>query len=143
MKYIFYVVSIAILIFFDDGFYGRMYIIFLMLILLSLKLHYKLRIYNIIKLFVTFVNNAVLGAVQVLSLAISRDLNLKPLFVYHKFEYIKGVKQILYCWLVSLMPGTLSVLLKDGGVYIHILHSDLHRKDSLIKLEILVHDTTQ
>jgi len=94
----------------------------------------RIRIRALATFVMFFLLESVRGGIDVARLALHPRLPIVPAFVRFEFRLPDGPARVFLVNTISLLPGTLSVELRDSGVLIHVL--DEHMPFDL-KLRIL------
>jgi len=82
-----------------------------------------------------FFVQAFFGGVDVSRRALHPRLPIKPNFLCYQLELRPLAARLLMAWVVSLLPGTLSVELEDHQLEVHVLDQSLPNEWLLARLE--------
>ena len=82
-----------------------------------------------------FVWHALRGGIDVITRAFHPHLPIEPGFFHHEFRLPPGSARVLLAFVTSLLPGTLSSVLKDDQLIIHVLDINQPIKQQLHNLE--------
>jgi len=98
------------------------------------KLHLKLR--KLPKFIVFFAYQSVKGGVDTASRAFSLNMKLHPEFIHYPIQYLPaGTAMNLFINLVSLLPGSVSVVREPSGVLLHVLITNPKTLDEIYECE--------
>lgn len=78
-------------------------------------------IFNAFLFFIFYLKKSFLAGIDVAFRALSYNMPIDPEIIRYDFKYTTGFFRILFCWAVTLMPGTLSMKYKEDFVLIHVL----------------------
>eukprot|EP01022_Parablepharisma_sp_SALTPOND_P004624 TRINITY_DN12064_c0_g2_i1.p12 TRINITY_DN12064_c0_g2~~TRINITY_DN12064_c0_g2_i1.p12 ORF type:complete len:116 (-),score=8.41 TRINITY_DN12064_c0_g2_i1:4821-5168(-) len=95
---------------------------------------------SIVKLFLFFIYNSTKGGVQVALFALKPKLCLSPFVYEHKLKTKSNFATSMLVDIYSLMPGTLSIGVEEGILYLHILDKKLFDAQFIDRVEEYVID---
>lgn len=93
------------------------------------------RIAAAVGLFGWFLQRSFVGGWDVARRAISRPVDVDPVFVEHRFGLPPGPGRVVVVDLMNLMPGSLSARVDGDVLWLHVLHPDLPVLDQVRELE--------
>lgn len=95
----------------------------------------KVNITGMILFIPFFIRLSVMGGIDVAFRAFRPSMPLKTGFVKYPLSLSHQTARVLFVWVVSLLPGTASVCLKDNVMNIHVLDRNISHTSNLEKLE--------
>lgn len=91
------------------------------------------------KFLVFFFYNSLKGGLGTAKMAFSPTLSLSPNFIHYPIERLKtGASTQLFINLVSLLPGSVSVIREPTGILVHVLNSGANTNQELLQCELAV-----
>ncbi|WP_051617232.1 Na+/H+ antiporter subunit E [Desulfonatronovibrio hydrogenovorans] len=82
-----------------------------------------------------FVHLSIMGGIDVASRAIRPSMPLRTGFFQYSISLEHPTARVIFIWVVSLLPGTASVQLKEDLLQIHVLDRQLSHQKRLHELE--------
>lgn len=82
-----------------------------------------------------FIRLSIQGGLDVASRAFRPSMPLKTGFISYRLNLTRSAARVIFVWVVSLLPGTVSVQLTPQGLDIHVLDLDLAHEQRLMELE--------
>lgn len=82
---------------------------------------FRLRLPGLVRFVPWFLAESVLGGLDVAGRALQRSPSLEPGFVDYPLALVVPAARTFFASAVSLLPGTLAIELRPGGLRIHVL----------------------
>tara|TARA_R110002167_G_scaffold71691_5_gene202131 strand:+ start:2280 stop:2777 length:498 start_codon:yes stop_codon:yes gene_type:complete len=99
----------------------------------------KIQLERLPKFLVFFFYNSLKGGLGTAKLAFSPTLSLTPDFVHYPIKRLQtGASTQLFMNLVSLLPGSVSVIREPTGILVHVLNSGTNTTQELQQCELAV-----
>jgi multicomponent Na+:H+ antiporter subunit E len=95
----------------------------------------RLRGFAVLRFVPWFLAQSLAGGLDVSRRALSPGMPLRPGFIHLPLGLPAGLPQVAFVWIVSLLPGTAGVHLRDNTLEVHVLDRDLHTAEKLRALE--------
>ena len=95
----------------------------------------SIRLQGLASFIVFFIYESIRGGIDVARRTLPPTMNIQPHFYYYQTQIQQPMAKILFCNCISLLPGTLSVQLRDDDIEIHVLSSDNKVEKELARLE--------
>ncbi len=117
---------------------SKYYLFGMILIFILMKYNFPffrtVNIKNFFELTIFFLKYSLLGAIEVAKIALNPHDYPDSKYINYQFTHPDITTKLVFCWLVTLTPGTLATELSDDSVVIHILSS---KNDNTNFLKIL------
>lgn len=133
--YLFSILLLVWIIITDSKYYLFGVILILFLMKYNLQFLRIVNIKKILELIVFFLKYSLLGAIEVAKIALNPYNSPHSKYINYQFIHPNNTTKIVFCWLVTLTPGTLATELSDDYVVIHILSSKNENTNFLNILE--------
>jgi len=99
----------------------------------------RIQLKRLPKFLVFFFYNSLKGGLGTAKLAFSPTLSLTPDFVHYPIKQLQtGASTQLFMNLVSLLPGSVSVIREPSGLLVHVLNSGTNTTQELQQCELAV-----
>jgi multicomponent Na+:H+ antiporter subunit E len=97
---------------------------------------HKLRWRGLPALLGHFLRASILGGIDIAYRALAPSMPINPGFIEFRSQLTDELSVVLFVWMISLMPGSATVRLEDGGgLTVHIVDRDMYGEKVLRVLE--------
>ncbi len=96
---------------------------------------WRLNLIGVMRFVPFFLGQSLLGGWDVARRALRPSMPLNPGFVDHVFKLDSEASRVFFVWIVSLLPGTASVWMRDGALTVHVLDRGEAPQEKLQLLE--------
>lgn len=101
---------------------------------------FRVRLIGGLRFVIYFGKQSILSGVDVAWRSLQLRPQLNPGFLHYSFRLSGEVSRIFFVNMISLLPGSLSADLREGGVLVHVIDETSSNMENLRKLEDRVAD---